>query len=218
MSFQTEMPRAGLSLTLGTEVTHPRDVAVSYGTMANERSSTSATRRILRVTDSAGRGSRRAVRATAGRGGGLAPGRVRDDRHPGLATRTRNQNPIWGDFAVAGGRRHAPPGDAQDGHQQRRQRPRRVRLHRTAGRGRTRRRRVRARRRSVERQQRRLAGADPGEPGPVDGRGRADVERLPDRGQLATGRCTTSRDRPASSTPRSTPGAACVRRSSRPSA
>jgi penicillin-binding protein 1A len=35
MEFQTEAPSAGLSLTLGTEVTHPRDVAVSYGTLAN---------------------------------------------------------------------------------------------------------------------------------------------------------------------------------------
>ena len=35
MQFQTEVPRAGLSLTLGTEVDHPRDVDVGYGTLAN---------------------------------------------------------------------------------------------------------------------------------------------------------------------------------------
>ena len=35
LQFQTEFPRAGLSLTLGTEVNHPRDVDVGYGTMAN---------------------------------------------------------------------------------------------------------------------------------------------------------------------------------------
>ena len=35
LQFQTEVPRAGLSLTLGTEVNHPRDVDVGYGTIAN---------------------------------------------------------------------------------------------------------------------------------------------------------------------------------------
>ena len=64
MSFQTEVPRAGLSLTLGTEVTHPRDVAVSYGTLANDGRFIGYTQ-VLRVTNSSGEDLVAAVRAAA---------------------------------------------------------------------------------------------------------------------------------------------------------
>ena len=43
------------------------------------------------------------------------------------------QNPFWGEFAIRTVGRQPPAGDAQDGHQQRRQGPRRGRLHRATG-------------------------------------------------------------------------------------
>ena len=46
-------PRAGISLTLGTEVVHPRDVAVSYGTLANGGQKIGYTH-ILKIADSSG--------------------------------------------------------------------------------------------------------------------------------------------------------------------
>ena len=54
MTFQTEVPRAGLSLTLGTEVNHPRDVAVSYATLANSGVKLGYTH-ILEVKDTTGK-------------------------------------------------------------------------------------------------------------------------------------------------------------------
>ena len=51
--FQGEQPRAGLSLTLGTEVVHWVDLATAYGTLANSGRYVD-NKRILRVTDSAG--------------------------------------------------------------------------------------------------------------------------------------------------------------------
>ncbi|MEO6349317.1 MAG: transglycosylase domain-containing protein [Candidatus Limnocylindrales bacterium] len=51
MSFQTERPQAQLALTLGTEVTHPRDVAVSFGTLANGGQRVGYTH-ILRIANS----------------------------------------------------------------------------------------------------------------------------------------------------------------------
>jgi membrane peptidoglycan carboxypeptidase len=53
MSFQTEQPRAQLALTLGTEVTHPRDVAVAFGTLANAGQRVGYTH-ILRIANSSG--------------------------------------------------------------------------------------------------------------------------------------------------------------------
>jgi membrane peptidoglycan carboxypeptidase len=53
MVFQQDSPRAGLSLTLGTEVVHPLDVAEAYATLANDGRYIGYTH-ILRVTDAAG--------------------------------------------------------------------------------------------------------------------------------------------------------------------
>ena len=53
LRFQTEQPRAGLSLTLGTEVIHPIDLATGFGTIANNGRYVGHTR-ILRVTNGAG--------------------------------------------------------------------------------------------------------------------------------------------------------------------
>jgi membrane peptidoglycan carboxypeptidase len=53
MTFQQDTPRAGLSLTLGTEVSHLRDVAVSYATLANAGRHIGYTH-VLRITDSSG--------------------------------------------------------------------------------------------------------------------------------------------------------------------
>ena len=124
--FQNDTPQAGLSLTLGTEVNHPRDVAVAYGTIANGGTHIGYTT-ILQIQDRDRQGSRSALRAARRRLGRQPAGRVRDDQHPGLEHGSQAE-PDLGRLRPPGRRRHAPAGDAQDGHQQRRQRPRRVRL------------------------------------------------------------------------------------------
>src|SRR3954469_411938 len=52
--FQNDTPQAGLSLTLGTEVNHPRDVAVAYGTLANGGAHVGYTT-ILQIQDATGK-------------------------------------------------------------------------------------------------------------------------------------------------------------------
>jgi penicillin-binding protein 1A len=116
MTFQEDGPRAGISLTLGTEVVHPRDVAVSYGTLANGGQRIGYTH-ILKIADSSGTDLvppyEPAVQDTP-----ISPqaAYVMTDI---LASNTDpQQNRVWGDFAIQGpgGRRPATikTGTSQD--------------------------------------------------------------------------------------------------------
>ena len=78
-------------------------------------------------------------------------------RHPGRQHRTRSSQPVLGQVRDRPRPDRRRPGDAQDRHQQRRQGPQRLRLHRAADEGRAGRRRVRPRRRRLERQLRQHA-------------------------------------------------------------
>ena len=126
MSFQQDTPRAGLSLTLGTEVTHPRDVAVSYGTLANQGSYVGYTT-ILQIQDATGKDLVPAYTPPAGVAA-VSPQAAYVMTNILASNTDPKQNPIWGEFAVRAADGTRRPGDAQDRHQQRRQRPRRVRL------------------------------------------------------------------------------------------
>ncbi len=98
MSFQADTPSAGLSLTLGTEVSHPRDVAVAYGTMADQGSYIGYTS-ILRIQDSSGTDVVPPYVPPAGQPA-VSPqaAYVMTDM---LASNTDpKQNPIWGNFAI----------------------------------------------------------------------------------------------------------------------
>jgi membrane peptidoglycan carboxypeptidase len=98
MSFQTERPRAGLSLTLGTEVSHPRDVAVAYGTLANAGRYVGYTH-ILAIQDAAGNDLIPVHTAPVGQPV-VTPQAAYIMTHM-LESNTRpRQNPIWGAFAV----------------------------------------------------------------------------------------------------------------------
>ncbi len=98
MTFQNERPRAGLSLTLGTEVTHPRDVAVSYATLANGGSHIGYTH-VLRITDSVG--SDLVDPHVPPPGEAVVSPQAAFVMTDILASNTNpRDNPIWGDFAV----------------------------------------------------------------------------------------------------------------------
>jgi peptide/nickel transport system substrate-binding protein len=98
MSFQTERPRAGLSLTLGTEVSRPRDVAVAYGTLANGGRYVGHTH-IVQVIDRSGDEVIAPREAPVGEPV-VTPQAAYIMTHM-LASNTRPaQNPIWGAFAV----------------------------------------------------------------------------------------------------------------------
>ncbi len=116
MTFQNPTPQAGLSLTLGTEVTHPRDVAVSYATLANGGVSLGYTH-ILNVTSTEGEEIIPQHQPTP-LDTVISPqaAYVMTDV---LASNTDpRQNEIWGDFALqgTGGRRPATlkTGTSQD--------------------------------------------------------------------------------------------------------
>ena len=117
MSFQNEQPQAGISLTLGTEVTHPRDVAVSYGTLANGGVHIGYTH-ILRITDAANVDLVPAYVPPAGEA--VVSPQAAYVMTDILASNTNpNQNPIWGAFqlqAADGSRRPATikTGTSQD--------------------------------------------------------------------------------------------------------
>jgi membrane peptidoglycan carboxypeptidase len=98
MEFQTERPRAGLSLALGTEVAHPRDVATAYGTLANEGRFIGHTH-IIRITDAAGEelGEPRTVPV----GEPVVTPQAAYIMTHMLESNTRpRQNPVWGQFAL----------------------------------------------------------------------------------------------------------------------
>ena len=98
MTFQRDTPRAGLSLTLGTEVTHPRDVAVSYATLANGGRHIGYTH-VLRITDAAGTDLVDPYVPPAGET--VVSPQAAYVMTDILASNTNpRQNPIWGDFAV----------------------------------------------------------------------------------------------------------------------
>ena len=124
------------------------------------------TRRSWRSRTAQRRGRRRAVCA-AGRDAGRQPaGRLHRDRHPGRQHRPGDQ-PVLGQ--VRARRPGAPPArDPQDRHEQRRQGPQRLRLHRAADRGGPGGRRVRARGRRLERQLGQQPGLDAGGPALLD--------------------------------------------------
>ena len=107
MSFQNETPRAGLSLTLGTEVSHLRDVAVAYGTLANEGRHISYTH-VLHIADSSGTDLVDPYVPPAGEA--VVSPQAAYVMTNILDSNTRPaQNPIWGDFELenAGGQ-HRP--------------------------------------------------------------------------------------------------------------
>ncbi len=98
MDFQTETPRAGLSLTLGTEVAHPRDVAVAYGTLANDGRYVGHTH-ILEIKDPSGTDLIPPRRAPVGEP--VVTPQAAYIMTDMLESNTRpRQNPIWGAFAV----------------------------------------------------------------------------------------------------------------------
>ena len=102
---------------------------------------------ILRSQGPSGSRPRLALQA-AGRHAGRQPaGGLHRHRHPGRQHRPQGQ-PVLGRLQAHRDRRHAPAGDAQDRHQQRRQGPQRLRLHRAAHDRRAERRAVRPRRRA----------------------------------------------------------------------
>ena len=108
MTFQQERPRAGLSLTLGTEVTRPRDVAVAYGTLANGGSRVGYTH-ILRITDANGQDLVDPYTPPATESV-VSPQAAYVMTNILSSNTDPAQNPIWGEFAVrnaAGERRPA---------------------------------------------------------------------------------------------------------------
>lgn len=100
MTFQNETPRAGLSLTLGTEVTHIADVAQAYATLANEGRNIGTTH-ILRITDSSGTDLVPVYAPPAGET--VVSPQAAYVMTDILASNTKpNQNPIWGAFELSG--------------------------------------------------------------------------------------------------------------------
>ncbi|HUR16572.1 MAG TPA: transglycosylase domain-containing protein [Candidatus Limnocylindrales bacterium] len=100
MSFQTERPQAGLSLTLGTEVTHPRDVAVAFGTLGNGGVKVGYTH-ILRITNGAGEDLVPVYTPTA-QDTVVSPQAAYVMTDILQSNTDPNQNPIWGEFALRG--------------------------------------------------------------------------------------------------------------------
>ena len=152
--------------------------------------------------DPADRGAQRqrrrlAVQDAGRHAGGEPAGGLHHHRRPGRQHRPQDQ-PLLGRLQADRDRRHATAGDAQDGHQQRRPRPERLRLHRPALDGRAERRPVRARRRGLERQQRQLPGQHRQEPPVLHRRRRRSCGRASWRRRPRPGRSTSSSSRPAS--------------------
>ncbi len=100
MTFQNDTPSAGLSLTLGTEVSHPRDVAESYATMANQGSYIGYTT-ILTIQDSSGKDLVPPYAPPAGKPA-VSPQAAYVMTNILASNTDPKQNPIWGDFAIRG--------------------------------------------------------------------------------------------------------------------
>ena len=146
MTFQTETPSAGLALALGVQEVRPVDLVTAYGTLANGGQLHRRTRRSSR---SRTRPATTSCQPYAAAGRQRRPHRRRPPYIVTdiLAGNTNPRvNPFWGRVRDHERGRRPPAGDAEDRHEQRRQGPQRLRLHRRAdGRG-SGRRRVRARR------------------------------------------------------------------------
>ncbi len=129
VQFQNGKVQAGLSFALGVEVVHPLDLVRAYGTLANEGRLAEQTT-IRTVVDADGDDDhRRGLPAAADARHGGGRGRHRH-RHPGRQHEPAEE-PVLG--RVRDPRRRPPAArDPQDGHQQRRPRPQRLRLHRAA--------------------------------------------------------------------------------------
>jgi len=100
MTFQEDRPTAGLSLTLGTEVTHIADVAESYATLANQGRYIGYTH-VLRITDSSGKDLVPPHEPPAGET--VVSPQAAYVMTDILASNTKpGQNPIWGAFDLSG--------------------------------------------------------------------------------------------------------------------
>jgi hypothetical protein len=100
MTFQNATPKAGLSLTLGTEVTHIADVAESYATLANQGRHIGYTH-VLRITDSSGKDLVPPYAPPAGET--VVSPQAAYVMTDILASNTKpSQNPIWGAFELSG--------------------------------------------------------------------------------------------------------------------
>ena len=131
MQFQSDKPSAGLALALGVQEVRPVDLVTAYGTLANGGKEIGHTT-ILTVKDATGKDRRPGLRAARRQAGRQPAGRLHRDRHPGRQHQPERQ-PVLGQ--VRDRRPGRPPaGDPQDRHEQRRQGPQRLRLHRAADR------------------------------------------------------------------------------------
>jgi penicillin-binding protein 1A len=98
MTFQGDQPTAGLSLTLGTEVTHPLDVAESYATLANGGKHLGYTH-ILRIADQNNTDLVPPYVPPAGEQA-VSPQAAYVMTNILSSNTDPQQNPIWGAFAV----------------------------------------------------------------------------------------------------------------------
>ena len=96
--FQNDTPQAGLSLTLGTEVNHPRDVAVAYGTIANGGTHVGYTT-ILQIQDGTGKALVPPYVPPAG-DSVVSPQAAYVMTNILASNTDPKQNPIWGGFAL----------------------------------------------------------------------------------------------------------------------
>ena len=202
MTFQSDTTNAGLALALGVAETRPVDLTTAYGTLANGGGRIDHTT-ILAVDGPPGQAGRRSVRAAGAGPGRQPPVGLHRDRHPEREHHQGGQ-PVLGRVRDRGREGPSSPGDAQDRHEQRREGPQRLRLHRATDASRSRRRAVRARRRRLERQLRQHPGLDRGPPGRLARRPDLRLAGLHDGGHRqvadhqvrATGRPGRRRHRP----------------------
>ena len=142
--------RPGSPLALGVQEVRPVDLVTAYGTLANGGKEIGHTT-ILTVKDTQRQGRRAEPYVPpAGKQVGQPAGGLHRHRHPGRQHQPERQ-PVLGQVRDRRPGR-SPAGDPQDRHEQRRQGPQRLRLHRAADGRRPRRRRVRPRGRRLERQ------------------------------------------------------------------
>ena len=155
VAFRDGQVDAGLAFALGVEEVHPMDLVRAYGTLANGGKLVDQTTILHGDRRRRRRGPRRRARAPRPSQAHRRRRGLHRHRHP-RRQHGPQAEPVLGQVQDHRGQ-PAPPGDAQDRHQQRRPRPQRLRLHRRADQGRAGRRRVRARGRRLERQLRQLA-------------------------------------------------------------
>ena len=203
MKFQSGSEGAGLALALGVAEVRPVDLVTAYGTLANGGK---RRRPYDDPVDQGQAGNRPSCRRTRRRPARQVVSQQTSFIVTDILQGNTNPavNPFWGQFRGRARRRDAPPGDAQDRHEQRRQGPQRLRLHRPADQGRPRRRGLCARGGRLGRQQRQHAGLDAGAAGLLDRRRDVRLAGLPRGGvpqvaghevRAAGRRAHTGRDR-----------------------